>query len=101
MSGTATHDIEKQARMLAAEHREAESKVIDILWFRAEDEIRLVEVQGDVPPAESEELEPFHFSPSPKNGLTAPTAVAIIRPEEVGKLSLPPAWGTWKQAEKI
>ena len=53
------------------------------------------------PPLEDEEIAPFYFGASPADGLTNRSAVAIIRPEEVGKLRLPEGWGTWADAVAI
>jgi hypothetical protein len=43
-------------------------------------------------------VEPFYFSPSPQDGLTAPSGIAIIQTKEFGKLKLPRGWGSWSDA---
>lgn len=101
METDAQPTIEEQARRLAKDNRDTEPKIKDIFWFKADHEIRLVEVDDSTVPSVSGEIEPFYFDPAPSEGLPAPSVIAIIRSNEVGKLDLPKEWGTWQDAEKI
>lgn len=93
--------IEKQARFLARANREDEPYITKIYWFPDDQEVRLVELHGDVPPAEDKKVHPYFFRPSPADGLPAPSGVALIRPEEYRKLELPSSWGGWERAVEL
>jgi hypothetical protein len=89
--------IKVQAQKVVATDEES----IEAYWFPAEKEIRLVEIEANIGATQSGQLEPFYFQPSPTDGRDNVLAIAIIRPEEFGKLSLPPDWGTWDKAIKV
>jgi len=96
-------EIEQQARLLAADNRQADPDIIEVLWFPHESEVRLVELHKTVPSIEGDTvIQPYYFRASPKDQLPAPSGIALIRPEEKGKLELPPDWeATWDDARKI
>ena len=93
--------IRQEAEHLAKANREAEPDIIEVYWFPADDEIRLVEVLRTTLPSPSGELEPFYFAPSPADGIHLRSAVALITPAEAGRLKLPPGWGTWRSAKRV
>ncbi len=93
--------IRKQALLLARENKLAEPGIIDILWFPSANEVHLVEVEPSTVQTLSGTIEPFYFPPAPADGLPAPSGIAIIRPDEVGKLILPPRWGKWDDAVRL
>jgi hypothetical protein len=95
--------ISAQAELLAKENVKAEPNIKTIYWFPNDNEVRLVEVEDSniTPRTLSGCVEPFYFDPSPADDLPAPSGVAIIRSDEVEKLSLPESWGTWSSAKKI
>ena len=93
--------VRQQANNLAMANREADPDIVDVYWFPADAEIRLVEVVRTPVPTSGDELEPFYFAPVPADGIDLRSAVALINPEEVGKLKLPAGWGTWKSAKKL
>jgi hypothetical protein len=94
--------VEKQARLLAAENRVNDPDITDVYWFPDEREVRLVEVNETVPKSSEEEgVQPFYFKPAPASQLPAPSGIALIRGDEVGKLRLPAKWGDWHSAVKI
>ena len=98
----ATDTIEQQARYLADYGREMEPGIVKVYWFPAADEIRLVSLFAMrclLP--RTGKLCPFYFRPSPKDGLTAWSAVAMIQPTEFGKLDLPKNWVAWEEAIEI
>lgn len=96
-----TQTIESQARMLAEENRKAEPAIVKVFWFPHEEEVRLVELSEAMPASQDPEAYPFYFRSSPKDGLPAPSGILLIRPEEFGKLKLPPDWGDWKLAVEL
>lgn len=96
-----TDKIKRLARRLAAEHMRAEPGIRKVYWFPHEGEVRLVEVEDNLPPSESVALEPFYFEASPSHGVAAPSCVALIRPDEFGKLDLPEEWGGWESAREL
>lgn len=98
----AQQDIEKQARKLAQENREAEPGITKIFWFPDDNEVRLVELLPETPIVVGDtRLNPVYFRPAPQYGLPSPSVVAIIHPDEFGKLELPETWGTWDDAEEL
>jgi len=93
--------IEQQARLLAADNRQAEPDIIRVFWFPADHEVRLVELIDQVPQSLDGELHPFYFRPSAQDNLPAPTAIAMIRVNEFGRLTLPADWGDWSDAVEL
>jgi hypothetical protein len=94
-------EVKRIARRLAEWHAEAEPNIIEIILFsdKRGEEIRLVELDTSAMPKE-ERIAPFYFAPEPPD---APMwlAVALILPEQKGRLHLPEGWGTWDEAETI
>lgn len=90
--------IEKQAKLLASDNRKAEPGIERIYWFPHEREVRLVETMAALPISDERRLRPYHFRANPDADLPAPSGVAMIRPEEFGKIELPPDWGNWDDA---
>jgi hypothetical protein len=93
--------IEAQAKLLALENRRTEPAIRSVFWFPDPAEVRLVEVSQESPPSEDGLLHPFYFPASPDDDLPAPTGIALIRPDELGRLVLPQGWGTWSQAVEM
>lgn len=60
-----------------------------------------MELERETAPALSGKVEPFFFGPSPRDGLTVPTGIAVIRPQEFGELELPQDWGAWSDAKEL
>ena len=95
-------DIQETAQVLANTAREADPDLLRILLFPAADEVRLLYVDATARPTlKDETIAPFYFGPDRRSGLQYPSAVALIRPEEEGKLPLPSGWGTWEDAVAI
>jgi len=90
--------IKRQAELLAADNLEANPSIEAIYWFPDEEEIRLIEVEANMIPSHSGSLEPFYFAPALRENLPSPIGLAVIRPEEVGTLTLPDEWGDWTMA---
>ena len=93
--------IKEQALRLARDNKRAEPGITKIYWFRDKEEVRLLELEPDIPPSVSEVVEPFRFAPSESDGLPAPSEIALIRPDEFRKLELPEEWGEWDSAEEL
>lgn len=91
-------DIERQARLLAEENLRADPGIFGVLWFPDEHEVRILELDETVPACLDGQVHAFYFRPSPPDDLPSPSAVALIRPEERGKVELPPDWGRWEDA---
>jgi hypothetical protein len=87
-------EIEKQAKLLARDNREAEPQISKIFWFPSDDEVRLVEVLTAIPGGDGV-VHPFFFRASPDDDLPAPSGIALIRPDEVRQAKLPSGWGDW------
>lgn len=98
---TINKTVEQQARSLAADNRQAEPAIVRIYWFPDEQEVRLVGLNPEMPASSDRSLHPFYFRPSPADALPLPSRIALIRPEEFGKLVLPDGWGTWGDAVEI
>jgi len=93
--------IREQAKLLARENKRAEPGISKVYWFPDEDEVRLVELEDNIPPSATEFVEPFYFEPSPSDKLPAPSGIALIRPDEFRRLELPEEWGSWDLAEEL
>jgi hypothetical protein len=93
--------IKKQAILLAKEHKKVEPDIQEFWWFPCADEIRLVEVESQTLKSPSDSFDPFFFEASPLKGWRVPFGIAIIRPDEVDKLSPPSDWGDWKDAQRL
>lgn len=87
--------IERQARLLADDNRKAEPEISRVIWFPDEHEVRLIELTEQIPVSLEGEVHPFYFRESPQDNLPAPSAMAMIQPNEYGKLKLPAGWGEW------
>ena len=94
-------DIKTCAKELAQHHVESEPGIKAIFLFPNNNEIRLIEVDESIG-FSGEVVAPFYFAPDPLGGIDFPSSVALIHPEEKGKISLPEEWRTnWNEAEKI
>jgi len=87
------------AKRLAKNNLEGEPDIKKVLWFPHEDEVRLVEVLPDVIP--SDQVVAFHFGPDHAGGIPVPSAIALILPDEEGKIPVPQGWVDWKDTEEI
>ena len=83
------NEMRELAIKLAKSNVEAEPEVERVLWFYNKDELRLVEVLSDT--VESDRVMAFRFGPDVDSPV--PTAIALVRPEEVKKIPLPDGWG--------
>jgi hypothetical protein len=90
--------VERQAKYLADENRKAEPDIETVYWFPDEEEVRLIELTPIIPISGDGWVHPFYFQPSPPDDLPAPSGIAMIRPEEFGRLKLPEDWGGWERA---
>lgn len=94
--------IEAQARYLAASNKSLDQSIGKTFWFPHPDEVRLIFVTDEIArdPAETH-VRPFYFRPAPQEGMPAPTASAIIAPDEMNALQLPDGWGDWNGAVEL
>lgn len=93
--------VERQAKLLAKENRQAEPEISKVFWFPDDNEVRLVELHPTIPPSGDGQVHPYFFRPSPADELPAPSGVALIKPEEFGQLKLPASWGDWTIAVEL
>jgi hypothetical protein len=98
---TVCQSIQEQARLLADENRRAEPTISKVYWFPHDAEVRLVELDDAAPRNDDGAVHPFYFHAAPQENLPAPSGVAIIRPDEFGRLTLPSEWGDWDDAREI
>jgi hypothetical protein len=97
----ARETVEQQARLLADENRQAEPEITKVFWFPDDEEVRLVELHRGIPANADGRLRPFYFRAAATRDLPAPSGIALIRPDEFGKLELPPSWGDWDNAVEL
>lgn len=94
--------LEKTIRQVALElaqfNAESEPAITKIYLFPNENQIRLVAVDPTTLP--STEVAPFYFAAAPNEGIPYRSAIALIRPEEEGRLPTPEGWN-WNEAETI
>ncbi|MFH0825100.1 MAG: hypothetical protein V2B18_20300 [Pseudomonadota bacterium] len=93
--------VRGQAVKLAAESKVSVPTVKTILWFPDDDEVRLIEVDENTVTTVSGQVEPFYFDASPADDLPVPSGIAIIRPEERGRLTMPTGWGNWEDGQEL
>lgn len=87
------------AALLARNNAESDPAVEEIYLFPGSNQIRLIELDATVPPSGA--IEPYYFGADPQSGLEFASAIALIRPEERGRLRPPDGWGDWGDAERI
>lgn len=90
--------VERQAKLLALDNKKAEPGIVKVYWFPDDEEVRLVELFASVPRSDEGSVRPFYFHPDPATRLPAPSSIAMIRPDEFGRLELPANWGSWDDA---
>ena len=95
----AEESIQDAARNLADYNIEVSPDLAGIYLFPSEDTVRLVILDPVTLPGE--DMVPYYFSAFPSGGVTYPSAVVLIRPEEKLTLPLPPDWGTWDDAIQL
>jgi len=91
------------ASLLARENARSEQEIAEILLFPDPDEreIRLVEIDpNSLPAGEDNSVVPFYFAPDPPD-VPFWMAIALILPDEKGKLRLPDGWGGWEDAVSL
>ncbi|HET6251518.1 MAG TPA: hypothetical protein VFE47_27785 [Tepidisphaeraceae bacterium] len=93
--------IHNQALSLAEDNRRAQPDITRIFWFPDDQEVRLVELTEQIPVTTEGEALPFYFRAAPQYDLPAPSAIALIRPQEFGHLRLPSGWGDWSDAIEL
>ena len=91
---------EDDARKLAVANTEEEPSIVETYWFPDEHEIRLVHVDTETPASEESVLF-FHFAADPAQGVNYPSQIALVQPDEFGRLKLPSDWIGWEEARKI
>lgn len=91
--------IEAAARKLADYNMEVSPDLAGIYLFPSEDTVRLVMLDPVTLPGE--EMTPYYFRSFPQGGVTFPSAIVLIRPEEKTRLALPPGWGDWDDAVQL
>ena len=90
--------VEKQAKSIAGEQKKSDPAIQQVLWFPDDNEVRLVGVTPEVPESDDGVIHPFYFRPAPEDDLPVQSGIALILPDEVGKLRLPRTWGEWPAA---
>ena len=101
---TIVRTIREQAELLAHENQTSDPDVEKVFWFEHDSEVHLVETHLSVPPTDDDDknIYPFYFQASPENGLPWPSGIALIQPEEFGKLDLPADWNKeWSDAIQL
>lgn len=91
--------IEEAARKLADYNMEVSPDLAGIYLFPSDDTVRLVILDPVTLPGE--EMVPYYFGSFPQGGVTFPSAIVLIRPEEKSILTPPPGWGSWEEAVQL
>jgi hypothetical protein len=100
MTNERKEKMREQAILLAMDSKSSDPNVVKVIWFPHEKEVHIIEINDNTTPSDTA-VAPFYFGPVPEAGLTVPSGIAIIKPEEYRKLDLPPDWGTWDDAEEL
>lgn len=88
-----------QAKELAKEARLAEDSIFKFLLFPSDQEVRMIEVATNAFPSLSGHVHPLYFGPSEEQPV--PARIALIAAEGEQKLTLPPEWGSWSDAQEL
>ncbi len=91
--------VEQAARLLAAEHVKNDPD-LEVYWVPHAQEIRLIEVAGDIAVDPDGVVAPFYFSALPKEGIPFASGIALIAREEFRHARLPECW-SWEDIRKI
>jgi len=97
--------IREAAEDLVQANLVAEPAIIRAYLFPSEREIRLVYIDPTTSPLHTDErVTPFYFgaskyAASPSAAYT--TAIALVLPEEEGRVRLPEGWGDWADADVV
>jgi len=92
--------MREQAKLLAMDSKSSDPHVVKVYWFPHDKEVHIIEINENTTPSGTS-VTPFYFGPVPEEGLTTPSGIAIIKPEEYRKLDLPSDWGTWDDGEEL
>ena len=87
--------------MLARANQKVDRSIRHVLWFPNKNQIRLVEITGDIPSNPDGFVHVYYFPADPERNIDLPMAIALIRPEEKGLLRLPNEWGNWSKAVDV
>jgi len=88
-----------EARRLALEATEYDPDIRKIYWFPHEEEVHLIEIDENTVASGTGHVEPFYFDSTATEPV--PSGIAIIRPDEYGKLHMPEGWGDWDDGEEL
>jgi hypothetical protein len=91
--------IREEALKLALDAREGDPDVVKIYWFPHDREVHLILVHQNTVVNPTNRVEPFYFDATAR--VPVPSGLAIIRPNEFGKLRMPKGWGDWKDALEL
>ena len=98
-------DIREAAENLILANLEAEPAIIKAYLFPSDQEIRLVYVDPTTSPLRNDErVAPFYFRASKlavSPSASYITAIALVLPEEEGRVQLPEEWGDWIDGDVV
>lgn len=86
---------------MAEEARRNDPGVTGVWFFPTSKEVRLIEVVADMPVTHGDKINVFYFNPAPEHQMPALSGVGVIRPDDLGRLSLPEGWGEWNDGIEI
>ena len=92
--------IRRQAERQAT-HSYGIDGVVDVYWFPHDEEVRTVVTDATVDPSPDGLALAFRFKARPRDGIPFADSMAVILPEEFGRLELPSQWGTWDDAIRL
>lgn len=91
-------NVEEAAKNLARANAEAEPSIVRIFWFPHEQQVRLIEVDDQMP-ADDEAVHPYYFSPV--TDIPYVSAVALVSVDQENKAPLPEDWGGWDNGQVL
>ncbi len=91
--------IKEQAQKLALEARDTDPNITKIYWFPHDQEVRLIEIDESMIKSLTGCVEPFYFDSTAE--IPVPSGIALVRPEDVGKLQTPKGWGDWENGQEL
>jgi hypothetical protein len=98
------YGLQKNLAIIIARDLKIHTPVDNVYWFpnHINNEIYLLEVTENTCISLGRRVEPYYYSETLNGyGREVSVGLAIIRPEEFGKVSLPDRWGSWLDAVSL
>lgn len=94
--------VKAVASGLVQEVMQDDPAIVAAYLFPSDTEIRLVYIDTTARPSpDPQRIVPFYFGADAEGRVPYPSAVALVRPEELAALQPPDEWGTWDNVSRL